>query len=113
MCDVDLHCKYLTASVILRGDFSTYEVEYEMLNLKRDPSFVDWIPNSIMSAVSLLLFHNQQYLSMTVFKICSVPPAGLKRSAVSISNTTGIKKPLVRISKQFNQMFNSRAYVHW
>ena len=55
MCDVNpQRGKYLTASVILRGDFTTYEVESEMVRMNTDrTAFVPWIPNNLMSAVSV------------------------------------------------------------
>lgn len=62
---------------------------------KNSNYFVEWIPNSIKSA------------------ICDIPPRGVKMAATSLSNTTAIQEPLKRIAEAFGAMFKRKAHVHW
>jgi len=94
-CDPKLG-KYLTVAAIFRGaDLSMKEIDEQMFSLqaKRSHNFVEWIPNSVKTAV------------------CSVPPAGMSMSSTFIGNTTSISEVMMRINKQFTAMFKRRAFM--
>lgn len=89
--------RYLTAATIFRGDISSREAQYAVMNLQqKDAShFVEWIPDNV--SVSL----------------CSVPPVGQARSATCLSNSTSIQELFKRTLTQFSAMYKRRAYMHW
>jgi len=95
-CDPRLG-RYLTAATIFRGDVSSREAQYAVMNLQqKDAShFVEWIPDNV--SVSL----------------CSVPPVGQTRSATCLSNSTSIQDVFHRTLTQFSVMYKRRAYMHW
>jgi len=95
-CDPRLG-KYLTIATIYRGKVSMKEVDDQILSMqnKYSANFVQWIPNSIKTAV------------------CNVPPKGLKLSGTFIANTTAILDSLQRIRQNFQQMLARKAYLHW
>jgi len=89
--------RYLTAATIFRGDVSSREAQYTVLNLqqKNAAHFVEWIPDNV--SVSL----------------CSVPPVGQARSATCLSNSTSIQEVFNRTLTQFSAMYKRGAYMHW
>ncbi|KAF9647894.1 beta-tubulin 2 [Thelephora ganbajun] len=91
------HGRYLTAATIFRGNVSSREAQYTVLNLqqKNASQFVEWIPDNV--SVSL----------------CSVPPVGQARSATCLSNSTSIQEVFNRTLTQFSAMYKRRAYMHW
>jgi len=91
------HGRYLTAATIFRGDVSSREAQYAVMNLqeKNAAQFVEWIPDNV--SVSL----------------CSVPPVGQARSATCLSNSTSIQEVFNRTLTQFSAMYKRRAYMHW
>eukprot|EP01071_Lankesteria_metandrocarpae_P001404 Lankesteria_metandrocarpae@DN1523_c0_g1_i1.p1 len=98
MCASDpRHGRYLTASVIFRGQISTKEVDDQMLAVqsKNSAYFVEWIPNNIKSAV------------------CDIPPRGLRMAATFIGNSTAIQEMFHRVAEQFTAMFRRKAFMHW
>ena len=91
------HGRYLTASIMFRGNVGTHEVDEQMrlVQSKHSSYFVDWIPNNIKSSV------------------CNIPPKGMKMSATFIGNSTSIQELFKRISDQFTAMFRRKAFLHW
>lgn len=91
------HGRYLAVSTIFRGRVSMKEVDEQMLAMQQKNSsyFVDWIPNSVKTAV------------------CDIPPKGFKMSATFIGNSTAIQELFKRISDQFSAMFRRKAFLHW
>uniref|UniRef100_A0A1I8HMF1 Tubulin beta chain n=1 Tax=Macrostomum lignano TaxID=282301 RepID=A0A1I8HMF1_9PLAT len=91
------HGRYLTVAAVFRGRMSMKEVEEQLLNARNKNSsyFVEWIPNSVKTAV------------------CDVPPRGLKMSVTFIGNNTAIQELFRRISEQFTAMFRRKAFLHW
>merc|ERR1712062_593383 len=89
--------KYLTASCGYRGAIATNEVDDEIAKIqaKMADDFVTWIPNNIKSA------------------IINVPPEGTEMSATFVANTTAIKGVFQRISAQFRQNVQKKAFLHW
>ena len=89
--------RYLTASVIFRGQISTKDVDQQMFDMQNKNSsyFVEWIPNNIKSSV------------------CDVAPAGHKMAATFIGNSTAIQELFKRVSEQFTAMFRRKAFLHW
>ena len=51
------HGRYLTAATVFRGKLSMKEVDEQMLNVQNKNSrfFVEWIPNNVKTAVSILV----------------------------------------------------------
>lgn len=88
---------YLTCAAMFRGEISTQDIDESMLRLQENPNhkFSSWIPNNIKTA------------------ICNVPPAGLDMMATFLVNSTAITHMLARVHKQFNSMFEKKAYLHW
>ncbi|TFY82742.1 hypothetical protein EWM64_g1273 [Hericium alpestre] len=89
--------RYLTAATIFRGQISSREAEYTVLDLQKKNShlFVDWIPDNV---------------SVT---LCSVPPVGQKQAATCLANSTSIQELFKRSLNQFEVMFKRRAFLHW
>jgi tubulin beta len=73
------------------------EVETQLLTVqtKNSSAFVEWIPNSVKTAV------------------CDIPPKGLKMSSTFIGNSTAIQGLFKRVATQFSSMFKRRAFLHW
>eukprot|EP00635_Sarcinochrysidales_sp_CCMP3193_P002844 CAMPEP_0118919836 /NCGR_PEP_ID=MMETSP1166-20130328/18761_1 /TAXON_ID=1104430 /ORGANISM="Chrysoreinhardia sp, Strain CCMP3193" /LENGTH=486 /DNA_ID=CAMNT_0006860371 /DNA_START=68 /DNA_END=1528 /DNA_ORIENTATION=- len=99
MCAADpRHGRYLTCSCIFRGRrVSAGDVDKRMLDVtnKNSAYFVEWIPNSVKSAV------------------CDVPPKGLSMAATFVGNSTAVRSLWIRIQQQFNAMFKRKAFLHW
>lgn len=91
------HGRYLTAAVMFRGKVSMKSVDEEMLKVQRKNSqyFIDWIPNNIKTSV------------------CDIAAEGLPMSATFIGNNTCISECFSRIEKQYQVMFNRKAFIHW
>lgn len=91
------HGRYLAVSAIFRGKVSMKEVDEQMLAIqtKHSAYFVEWIPNSVKTAV------------------CDIPPKGLKMSSTFIGNSTAIQELFKRVADQFSLMFSRKAFLHW
>jgi tubulin beta len=92
--------KYLTASLIFRGDgkaVPTKEVDEQMLVMQSRNAqyFAEWIPHNIKSSV------------------CNVPPYGEGSGVSMIANNTAILELFARIKQQFSALFERKAYLHW
>ena len=89
--------KFLTASVMFRGNLCSKEIDDQMVSVqtKNASYFVEWIPNNIKSS------------------ICNVPPKGMNLSATFIGNSTAIQDVFKRVSDQFTAMFKRKAFLHW
>jgi len=89
--------KFLTASVMFRGNLCSKEIDDQMVSVqtKNASYFVEWIPNNIKSS------------------ICNVPPKGMNLSATFIGNSTAIQDVFKRVSEQFTAMFKRKAFLHW
>lgn len=98
MCQCDSRTgTYLTSAAIFRGCFSTKDVDEQMLRVQEcsGNSFASWIPNNIKTA------------------ICNIPPTDMEKAATFLANSTAINVMLGRLLKQFNSMFDKKAYLHW
>ncbi|EFC40613.1 beta-tubulin [Naegleria gruberi] len=87
--------KYLTASVIFRGDVSSSSAE-EQVNgiLQRDSSyFYKSIPNNLQTS------------------ICKVAPPGIKRTGTLIANSTSILTIFRQLSSSFSMLFKRKAFM--
>jgi len=89
--------RYLTCSVMFRGNVSMKEVEDQMYKVQRKQSayFVEWIPNNVQTS------------------LCSIPPQGLQMSSTFVGNSTAIQEIFKRINDQFTAMFRRKAFLHW
>jgi len=92
--------KYLTASIIFRGDgkaVPTKEVDEQMLLMQSRNAayFAEWIPHNIKSS------------------ICNVAPYGEGSGCSMIANNTAILELFQRIQTQFSALFQRKAYLHW
>lgn len=89
--------RYMTATVIFRGDVSSKEAEYNIgqLQTRNANMFVDWIPDNIS------------------LSLCSVPPVGQKKAATCLANSTAIQEVFRRTHQQFTAMFKRGAFLHW
>ncbi|EMD31281.1 hypothetical protein CERSUDRAFT_119830 [Gelatoporia subvermispora B] len=89
--------RYLTAATIFRGNVSSREAEYSVLDLQRKNStqFVEWIPDNV--SVSL----------------CSVPPVGQAQAATCLANSTAVQELFKRTLTQFIAMYKRHAFLHW
>lgn len=92
-----LHGRYLAVAAMFRGKVSMKEVDEQMnaVQHKNSAYFVEWIPNSVKTAV------------------CDVAPRGFKMSATFVGNSTAIQELFKRISSQFSAMFKRKAFLHW
>ncbi|KAK7799005.1 LOW QUALITY PROTEIN: hypothetical protein U0070_025956 [Myodes glareolus] len=90
------HGRYLTVAAIFRDRMCMKEVDEQMLNVQNKNSsyFVEWIPNSVKTAV------------------CDIPPWGLKMASTFIGNSTTIQELFKCISEQFTAMFQRKAFLH-
>lgn len=98
MCQCNSHTgTYLTSAAIFRGCFSTKDVDEQMVHVQECSGnhFASWIPNNIKTA------------------ICNIPPPGMEMAATFLANSTAINVMLERVLKQFNSMFDRKAYLHW
>jgi len=92
--------KILTASTLYRGpEVSSSEVDLHTTKMgnKYSSSFVEWIPNRMMSS------------------ICKVAPA-FKRFNISgtiLANCTQVGKSMDKLCDHFKKMYSRKAYVHW
>jgi tubulin beta len=89
--------KYLTASVIFRGNLATKEIDEEMLatTSRNSAFFAEWIPHNIKTS------------------ICNTPPLGESSGCSLIGNNTAILEIFKRIQEQFSAMFERKAFLHW
>lgn len=88
--------KFLAGAVIFRGqvESSVAEESLAALREKNSSSFVDWIPDSLLSS------------------ICHVPNKDHQLSAILMGNTTSIQTVLKRMDDQYEPMFKRRAFMH-
>ncbi|KAJ6510937.1 Tubulin/FtsZ [Mycena sanguinolenta] len=89
------HGRYLTVAAVFRGKVAMKEVEEQMQNVqnKNLASFVEWIPNNVLTAR------------------CDIPPHGIKMAVTFIGNSTTIQE-LFKCN-QFTAMFKRKAFLHW
>jgi len=89
------HGRYLTASLIFRGNISVKEVDEQALNYsnKNSSFFVEWIPNNILCS------------------IVDVPPKGIKQSLCILGNSTAIQFVFTQILEQYTAMFRRKAFL--
>lgn len=89
--------KYLTISTIFRGAVSTKEVDdcIQAAYDRNQDLFVKWIPNNFQTSV------------------CSTPTRDANSSATFVANTTAVQELFTRSGKQFDRMFNRKAFLHW
>jgi len=89
--------KYMTASLLFRGQMSTQEVDENMEKRQSSNSddFVEWIPNNLKTSV------------------VNVPPKDAKQSCTFVANTTALKGIFQRLATQFGAMYKRKAFLHW
>merc|ERR1712080_694643 len=89
--------KFLTASLVYRGDIATQETDenVEKVQGAKSEEFVEWIPNNIKSAV------------------VDVPPVDSSISASFVTNTTALKAMFQRLVSQFSALYKRKAFLHW
>jgi len=89
--------KYLTASVIFRGNIMAKEVDEQMIITQHRNAefFAEWIPHNIKQS------------------ICNAPPIGGDQGVSIIGNNTAILEIFQRIQDQFAKMFEKKAFLHW
>merc|ERR1712087_60758 len=75
--------KFLTASLVYRGEISTQETDenIEKVQAAKSEDFVEWIPNNVKSAV------------------CDVPPVDASM--------------FQRLASQFSALYKRKAFLHW
>jgi len=89
--------KYMTASLIFRGNMSSQEVDKETEERQKNNSddFVEWIPNNMKTS------------------IVEVSPVDYASSCTFVSNTTALKGIFQRLATQFGAMYKRKAFLHW
>lgn len=87
----------LAASVSFRGPVSISEGEelIRQLQSKSAGSFVDWIPDSVSTAASL------------------IPIRGCDASATLVANSTSITGMFKRLHESFRVLYEGRNFLHW
>jgi len=99
------HGKYMSCSVLYRGDVTPADVtaSISVIKTKRTIQFVDWSPTGFKCGIN--------------YQPPSVVPSGdlakVMRAACMVSNTTAIAEVFARIDHKFDLMFAKRAFVHW
>jgi len=89
--------KYMTASLLFRGDMATQEIDenIEKMQSRNSEDFVEWIPNNMKTSV------------------VSVAAKDSKQSCTFVANTTAIKTTFHRLAHQFGVMYKRKAFLHW
>jgi len=89
--------KYMTASLLFRGEMSTQEVDenIEKRQSANSDDFVEWIPNNMKTSV------------------VEVPPKDAALSCTFVANTTALKGIFQRLATQFGSMYKRKAFLHW
>jgi len=89
--------KYMTASLLFRGEMATQEVDENMEKRQTANSddFVEWIPNNMKTSV------------------VTVAPKDTKQSCTFVANTTALKGIFQRLATQFGAMYKRKAFLHW
>jgi len=89
--------KYMTASLLFRGDMATQEVDssIEKRQTANSDDFVEWIPNNMKTSV------------------VTMPPKNSAESCTFVANTTAIKSIFDRLVHQFASMYKRKAFLHW
>jgi tubulin beta len=89
--------KYLTTSLVFRGDISSKEVDEQILltKVRNAQFFAEWIPDNMKAS------------------ICNVAPIGCDRSVSLMGNNTSILEVFDRIQGAFSKMFEKKAFLHW
>eukprot|EP01089_Gocevia_fonbrunei_P017981 TRINITY_DN5991_c0_g6_i1.p1 TRINITY_DN5991_c0_g6~~TRINITY_DN5991_c0_g6_i1.p1 ORF type:complete len:443 (+),score=68.03 TRINITY_DN5991_c0_g6_i1:126-1454(+) len=97
--------KYFSLCLMYRGDIVAKEVNAAIAEVKskKTVNFVDWCPTGFKCGISS--------------KPPSVVPGGdlaeVKRAVCMIGNSTAISDIFHKIGKNFDTMYNKRAFVHW
>lgn len=88
--------KLLTGAAIYRGKVETSVVETALADIhnKNSGSFVEWIPDSMLSS------------------ICHISNKDFATSAVMLGNTTSIQTIFQRLESQFEPMLKRKAFMH-
>merc|ERR1719419_1806522 len=89
--------KYMTASLLFRGNMATQEVDenIEKRQTANSDDFVEWIPNNMKTSV------------------VEVPPKDAAQSCTFVANTTALKGIFQRLATQFGAMYKRKAFLHW
>merc|ERR1712176_200941 len=89
--------KYMTASLVFRGEMSSQEVDeiIEKRQSANSDDFVEWIPNNMKTT------------------IVEVAPNDAKSSCTFVANTTALKGIFQRLATQFGAMYKRKAFLHW
>lgn len=98
--DLSIHGKILTASCLFRGkNVSAYQVEKTISSMKNkhSGSFVEWIPDNMMTS------------------ICKIPGSNknIPVSGSFIANTTAQSQSFRNLLNNYEKMLKAKAYVHW
>lgn len=86
---------YLATCVLLRGTANAKEFESSVEEVKASMKFAPFIPTGIKTGMT------------------DTPPPGLNTSGVALHNHTAISDVFERIMKQFDTMFERKAFLHW
>uniref|UniRef100_A0A1I8FA19 Tubulin_C domain-containing protein n=1 Tax=Macrostomum lignano TaxID=282301 RepID=A0A1I8FA19_9PLAT len=105
-------CDPRTAATSPSLPSSAAEFEEQLLNARNKNSsyFVEWIPNSVKTAVCDVPPRDSKCLSLSLS-----PPARAEARAprAPAGNNTAIQELFRRISEQFTAMFRRKAFLHW
>lgn len=88
---------FLSSAYLFRGKLSTYDIDYEVCNMKS----------------KLTKCFYKSFINNISTSICNIPQRGIKTSATFIGNTTAIKKVFQQNEKLFDSMFSKKAFIHW
>ncbi|EGT32270.1 hypothetical protein CAEBREN_29511 [Caenorhabditis brenneri] len=80
--------KYLGADVIFRGELEMKEITDKMAS-------TPGVPKNAKAS------------------LCKTPPAGLMAAATLVANSTAIQEMFKRISGEFSELFNRKAFLQW
>jgi tubulin alpha len=93
--------QYTACGLLYRGDVISKEIQDSVQAAKKTVQFADWssggfkcnISEQIPSVIGELATHN--------------------KSVTCLSNTTSVTQVFRRLRKDFDAMYNFRAFVHW
>ena len=90
------HGRYITSSLLCRGDMTSYEVEYfNPTQTRHHNKFAEWIPDNTFKSIT------------------KHPPSGVNRSVCMLGSSSAIQEPIRFMSQQFTEMFRRNAFIHW
>ena len=97
--------RYMSCSLLLRGDISIPDVYQALGNIKnrKDIKWVDWLPTAFK--VGLIM--------KPITTVISSKIASPRRSVTMLTNSSVVGQAFHKIVHRFHVLYNKRAFVHW